>query len=388
MPALLGGVPDPIADMGSLHSTDSVSSVIVKDEKVNTASILIGSRAVGPREPVFIIAEAGVNHNGDLELAKALIREAKQCGADCVKFQTFKTERVVIPAAPKADYQMRTTAPTESQAEMIRKLELDPDAYPVLLDICARERILFLSTPANIEDVDFLNDLAVPAFKLASFQIVEPAFLRYVAEIGKPIILSTGMATLAEVEEAVSLIRDAGNNQVILLQCTTNYPSRPQDANLRAMQTMQAALDTLVGYSDHTKTETACVAAVALGACVIEKHFTLDKTMPGPDQSSSADPDEFMRLVKLIRETEMVLGSAVKAPVEAERRNAVSMRRSIVSKVTIPAGTLISEDMLCYKRPGSGIPPAMLNNVVGCVAVQNIPADTLVLDEWLRKVKK
>jgi N-acetylneuraminate synthase/N,N'-diacetyllegionaminate synthase len=196
------------------------------------------------------------------------------------------------------------------------------------------------------------------------------------------------MATLAEVEEAVGIIRDAGNNQVILLQCTTNYPSRPQDANLRAMQTMQATLDTLVGYSDHTKTETACVAAVALGACVIEKHFTLDKTMRGPDQSSSADPDEFLRLVELIRETEMVLGSGVKAPVEVERRNAVSMRRSLVSKAPIPAGTVISEEMLCYKRPGNGIPPTMLNDVVGCVTTRDIPPDTIVLHEWLRREKK
>lgn len=355
---------------------------------MESTSILIGSRGVGPGEPVFIVAEAGVNHNGDPEIAKALVQEAKKCGADCVKFQTFKTERVVTPAAPKADYQMRTTAPTESQAKMLQMLELAPEVYPILLDICKQEKIVFLSTPANVEDVDFLEGLGVPAFKLASFQIVESAFLRYVAKKGKPIILSTGMATLAEVDEGVRAIRDVGNNQVVLLQCTTNYPSSPQDANLRAMQTMRAALGTVVGYSDHTQTELACIVAVALGACVIEKHFTLDKTMPGPDQSSSAGPEEMRRLVQLIRETEAVLGSALKQPVEAERRNAVNMRRSVVSAVPIPAGTVITEDMLCCKRPGSGIPPNRMRDVVGCVAVQDIPADSLVLFEWLGRTRR
>jgi len=353
--------------------------------KVHTASLVIGSRAIGLRESVFIIAEAGVNHNGDLEIAKALVREAKQCGADCVKFQTFKTDRVVIPAAPKADYQMRTTASTESQEDMLRKLELATEAYATLVDVCRQEKILFLSTPANTEDVDFLETLGVPAFKLASFQIVEPAFLRYVAKKGKPIILSTGMATLAEVDEAVRVIWESGNDQVVLLQCTTNYPSRPEDANIRAMQTMQAAFGTLVGYSDHTQTESGCMAAVSLGACVIEKHFTLDKTMPGPDQSSSADPKEFRRLVRLIRETEVVLGNPLKQPVEVERRNAINMRRSIVSKASIPAGTVITEDMLCYKRPGSGIPLKRLGEVVGCVAARDIPQNALVLFEWLRR---
>lgn len=350
---------------------------------MRAAKLRIGRRDIGPGEPVFIIAEAGVNHNGDAELAKALVREAKRCGADCIKFQTFKTERVVIPTAPKADYQLRTTAPTESQADMIRKLELDSRAYPGLIEVCRQERILFLSTPANIEDVDFLDSLGVPAFKLASFQIVEPIILRYVARLGKPMLLSTGMATMAEVDEAVRVIRETGNAQIVILQCTTNYPSRPQDANLRVIRTMHNAFGAVMGYSDHTQTATACIAAVALGASVIEKHFTVDKTMPGPDQSSSADPEEFRQLVQLVRETEAVLGSAAKEPVEAERRNAVNMRRSLVSKVMILAGTVITEEMLCYKRPGSGIPPAKLRDVVGSVAAQDIPQDSLLRYEML-----
>lgn len=347
--------------------------------------INLGQRAVGPVGPVFIIAEVGVNHNGDLEMAKALVREARNCGADCVKFQTFRTDRVVIPTAPKAEYQMRTTGSSESQANMLKNLELATEAYPILLELCQKEQIEFLSSPADIEDVEFLESLGVSAFKLASFQIVELAFLHHVAKKQKPIILSTGMATLAEVDEAVRVIRNVGNDQVVLLQCTTNYPSRQEDANLRAMRTMQSALGTLVGYSDHTQTETACLAAVALGACVIEKHFTVDKTMPGPDQSSSADAQEFRRLVKLIRETEAVLGSGSKQPVEAELRNVLSMRRSIVSKVFIPAGTVITEAVLCFKRPGIGIPPNRLGDVVGRVAIEDITKDTIVSFEGLGK---
>lgn len=371
----------------SSHRTDSAGTPVLHQAATRRAKLRIGSRDIGPGEPTFIIAEAGVNHNGDGGLAKVLIRAAKRCGADCIKFQTFKTERVVIPTAPKADYQLRTTAPTESQADMIQKLELDSCVYPDLLEICRQEGILFLSTPANVEDVDFLDSLGVPAFKLASFQIVELIFLRYVARLGKPMLLSTGMATMAEVDEAVRAIREAGNEQIVILQCTTNYPSRPQDANLRAICTMRDAFGAVMGYSDHTQTATACITAVALGASVIEKHFTVDKTMPGPDQSSSADPEEFRQLVQLVRETEAVLGSAVKEPVEAERCNAVNMRRSIVSKVMILAGTVITEDMLCYKRPGSGIPPAKLQDVVGSVAARDIPEDSLLRYEWLERVK-
>lgn len=351
---------------------------------MSASGIRIGQRAIGAGEPVFIVAEAGVNHNGDLELAQALVREAKACGADCVKFQTFKAERIVTQTAPKADYQLQSTDPSESQMEMLRKLELAPQDYATLLETCEREKILFLSTPYNHEDVDFLDDLGVCAFKVASGQLVEPAFLSHVARKGKPIIVSTGMATLAEVDEAVRAIRSSGNDQVVLLQCTTNYPSRPEDAHLCAMNTMRAALGVSVGYSDHTQTETACIAAVALGACVIEKHFTLDKSMPGPDQSSSADPRDFSRLVKLIRETELVLGGALKRPVEAERRNALGMRRSIVSAIPIPCGTIITEEMLTYKRPGSGIPPNRLNEVIGRVAARDIPENALVIYEWLR----
>lgn len=353
-------------------------------EEAVSPDIRIASRNIGPSHPVFIIAEAGVNHNGDLEVAKTLVREARRCGADCVKFQTFKAERVVTRASPKAEYQLRTTNPAESQIAMLQKLELDQKGYAALIDVCEQEQIIFLSTPYGREDVDFLSDLGVPAFKVASGQVVEPAFLRHVAQKKRPVILSTGMATLVEVEEAVRVIRNAGNDQVIVLQCTTNYPSRPQDANVRAMKTMESALCVHVGYSDHTQTETACIAAVALGARVIEKHFTLDKDMQGPDHSSSADPAEFRQLVKVIRETEAVLGSGIKEPVEVEKRNMVGMRRSLVSSVDIPSGAVITEEMLTCKRPGTGIAPNRLHEIIGRIAATDIPQDSLIAVEQLK----
>jgi len=213
--------------------------------------ININNISIGEESPVFFIAEAGVNHNGDIEIAKQLVKKAKQCGADCIKFQTFKAERVVTEGAPKAKYQLGTTDPKESQLDMLRKLEMSPESYHEVISYCQDQGILFLSTPYNIEDVDFLDGLGLPAFKLASIHLAEPYFLQYVARKGKPMFVSTGMATLAEVDQAIRAIRGVGNQQIILLQCTTNYPSRVEDANLRAMETMRDAFDVLVGYSDN-----------------------------------------------------------------------------------------------------------------------------------------
>lgn len=326
----------------------------------------------------FIIAEAGVNHNGELDMALELVREAKKAGADCVKFQTFKADRVVTKNAPKAAYQLLTTPASESQIEMLAKLELSGADYIDIMELCDKEEILFLSTAYNIEDADFLDKLNVPSFKIASGQIIELLFLQHVARKGKPIILSTGMATLAEVDEAVRAIRGAGNNDIVLLQCTTNYPSRVEDANLRVIPTLRDSFDVKVGYSDHTQSSTACIAAVALGAQVIEKHFTLDKSLPGPDHSSSADPEEFAGLVRLIRETEAVLGSSLKEPTEIEKQNAVGMRRSIVAKEFIPAGSRITEEMITFKRPATGINPSLISEVIGSKAKYDIAPDTMI----------
>ena len=335
-------------------------------------TVIIGARCIGKEQPVFIIAEAGVNHNGSIDLALQLVAEAARCGADAIKFQTFKAERVVTREAPKAEYQLQTTNPTESQIEMLRKLELSPEDYTTIQKACLRQKIIFLSTPYSVEDIDLLDQLGVPAFKVASGQIVEPDFLYHVASKGKPVILSTGMATLAEVDEGLRTIRKAGNNEVIILQCTTNYPSRIEDSNLHAMQTIAKALRVLVGYSDHTETDTACMAAVALGAYLIEKHFTLDRTLPGPDQSCSADPTEFRRLVHRIRETELALGSSLKQPTKSEQRNALHMRRSIVSAAPIPSGTVITKATLTFKRPGTGIPLRIRQWIPGCRISRNV----------------
>ena len=342
--------------------------------------VKIGNITIGPGSQCFIIAEAGVNHNGDINLAKQLIKKAKECGADCIKFQTFKAEHVASANAPKASYQLKTTDPEESQIKMLKKLELPSESYEELIQFSKEQGIIFLSTPYNLDDVNLLDEMGVQAFKLASMHTVEPNIIKHVAKKGKPLILSTGMATLGEVDEAVKLFRETGNEQLVLLQCTTNYPSRQEDANLLSMRTMRDAFDVLVGYSDHTQDDTACVVSVALGATVIEKHFTLDKNLLGPDQSTSYEPEEFSRLIEVIRNAEKVLGSARKEPCEIEKINAVGMRRSLVAKNNIPAGTEITENMITCKRPATGLSPKYVDNVVGKKARKDIPADALI--QW------
>lgn len=336
----------------------------------------IGNYEIGPHKPVYIIAEAGVNHNGDIEMALELVRQAKLAGADCVKFQTFKAEAIVTQSAPKAKYQTLVTDPAESQLAMLKKLELDFDAYRAITSLCKELGIQFLSTPYNFNDVDFLLSVGVDAFKVASGQLVELPFLKYLAGMKKPILLSTGMSTLGEVEAAVDAIKEQGLEDLVLLQCTTNYPSSHQDANIRAMLSMQRAFDCLVGYSDHTVTDHAVFASIALGASVIEKHFTLDKELPGPDHSSSLNPREFKAMVEGVRLTERVLGSFVKRPSAAEKANIQGMRRSLVAIVEIPAGEIIQREHIAFKRPATGLSPNLLDQVVGRKAKLTICADT------------
>jgi N-acetylneuraminate synthase/N,N'-diacetyllegionaminate synthase len=345
-------------------------------------AIRIGPRSVGPDEPVWIIAEAGVNHNGDPAVAKQLVLEAKRAGADCVKFQSFSAARVASATAGKAPYQLRSTGETESQLEMLRRLELDDASFRELRDLCETEGIAFLSTPYDVEDVDFLESLDVPAYKVASALAVEPAFLRRIAATGKPVILSTGLATLAEVEQAVSLVRSSGGGELVVLQCTTDYPAKPAEANLRAMQTMRSELGVLTGYSDHTVTATTAIAAVALGAVVIEKHLTLDRSLPGPDHSTSAAPDEFAALVRAIREAESALGDGRKEPSASELANLESMRRSLVATRIVPAGTVLEASMLTTKRPATGILPRDLDGVVGRTVNVDVDVDQ-PLEWWM-----
>lgn len=345
--------------------------------------IEIGPKRIGEGEPVFIIAEAGVNHNGSLEAAKALVKEAKASGADCVKFQTFKAERVATAGAPKARYQLGTTDRDESQLDMLKKLELAYEDHLELKSYADSLGIVFMSTPYGFEDIDLLESIGVPAYKVASGQIIELPFLKKIARTGKPIILSTGMATLAEVDEAVRAIRGAGNGKAVLLQCTTDYPSRLRDCNLRAMETLRSSFGLPVGYSDHTTSDEAAIAAVALGARVIEKHFTLDKGLPGPDHSSSFTPSEFSSLVKKIRGVEEALGSGRKEPSEVEKENAKGMRRSLVACVDIQKGEAITDGMITFKRPATGLSPSFYALVVGKRAARDIAKDELLTMEMI-----
>jgi N,N'-diacetyllegionaminate synthase len=339
--------------------------------------ININNFKISRNDPVFIIAEVGVNHNGDLELAKKLIKEAARCGADCVKFQTFKAEKLVTHDAPKANYQLQTTAKNESQLEMLKKLEMNVNKYNEIIKCCKQEGVLFISTPYNTEDVDFLEDLGVSAYKLASMHASEPWFARYVAKKKKPIFLSTGMSTLSEIDSTVRSIKETGNNKIILLQCTTNYPSRIEDTNLLAMKTMSKTFDLMVGYSDHTEDDIACIASVALGAKVIEKHFTLDKSLPGPDHTTSATPSEFKSLVKNIRNVEKSLGLSIKEPSEIEKKNKIGMRRSIVAKCDIDKSVKITDEMIALKRPSTGISSIYVDEIIGKKTLKKIFKDEM-----------
>lgn len=347
-------------------------------------TVTIAGRPVGEGCPCFIIAEAGVNHNGDPELARRLIDAAAEAGADAVKFQTFKAERLMIPSAPKAAYQKAATGASESQLEMIRRLELAPEVFRSLRDHCGKKGILFLSTPFDEESADFLAGLDVPAFKIPSGEVTNLPFLKHVAKKGKPLILSTGMADEGEVACAVAAIRAAGNPPLVLLQCTSAYPADPADVNLRAMRTMSHLFGVPVGYSDHTLGVEVALAAVALGACVVEKHFTLDRTLPGPDHQASAEPGELAALVRGIRKVEAALGDGRKAPVAAEADTAAVARKSLVAAVDIPSGTVLTDSMLTAMRPGTGIPPAEAGRVVGRKAIRDIHKGEIIAWEVMK----
>lgn len=338
----------------------------------------IGGKTVGDGCPVFIIAEAGVNHNGDLSLALELIEQASRCGVDCIKFQTFTASKIVTPGAPKARYQQVNTDIAESQLAMLRKLEMPTEWYAVLTEACQNNGLIFLSTPYDVSDIEFLEHVGVPAYKVASALAVEPIFLRRLAKTGKPILLSTGMCTMVEVAQAVQTLRNAGNDKIILLQCTTNYPSDTRDCNLRTIKGMRDSFDVLTGYSDHTQGLEAAMVAVGLGACVIERHFTLNTTLPGPDHSSSSDPAEMAHLVSTVKNVEQMLGCAKKIPCASELVNKQSMRRSIVAACDITAGTIVTAEMLGCKRPATGVSPSHIPHMIGRVAQQDIPQDTFV----------
>ena len=343
--------------------------------------VQIGNRLIGPQQPVFVIAEAGVNHNGDLKLARTLIDVAVDAGADAVKFQTFHADLLAVADAPKAAYQLQTTGDSESQVEMLRRLQLPAEAHRELQSYCEERGIIFLSTPFDEQAVDFLDDLGVPAFKISSGDLTNSPLLQRVAAKNKPVILSTGMSDLSEVIEAVSVLNAEGCDNPILLHCVSNYPADPADVNLLAMQTMSTAFNLPVGFSDHTEGIDVALAAVALGACVIEKHFTLDKSLPGPDHRASLEPAELGQLVQSIRRVESALGNGRKVPAASELETAKVARRSLVAARDIPGGITLRHEMVVLRRPGTGLPPSSLQTIVGRRTLRDISAGTLLHDD-------
>ena len=313
----------------------------------------------------FIIAEAGVNHNGSIDLAFQLIDAAKASGADAVKFQTFKADRLATRSAHKADYQNRTTAKEESQLRMLQRLELDAEAHQQLIKHCEESGIQFLSSPFDAQSADLLESMNLPIFKIPSGEITNTPFLRHVARKKKPIILSTGMSTLGEVEEAVRVLQESGCTELTLLHCVTEYPAPYNEVNLRAMQTLRQAFRLPIGYSDHTPGIEIAVAAVALGAEVIEKHFTLDSSMPGPDHAASLEPDELKQMVTAIRHVEAALGTGIKRPANCELGNISVARKSVVAARALPAGHALEKADMDIKRPGNGLAPKALPLLVG-----------------------
>ena len=329
-------------------------------------------------DKVFIIAEAGVNHNGSFELAKQLVDKAVWAGADCIKFQTFSSEKLVSIAAQKAEYQKKTTDSDESQLDMLKKLELSKEQFVKLKDYCQKSGIMFLSTPFDLESIDFLASIDMKTWKIPSGEITNYPFLRKIGQRKESVIMSTGMCTLEEVQNAVSILREFGTYDITLLHCTTEYPTPYDSVNLNAMLTLQKEFGYKVGYSDHTNGIEIPVAAVAMGASVIEKHFTLDRNMEGPDHKASLEPEELKQMVESIRNVEFALGDGVKQPSDVEKKNMVVARKSIVAACDIKKGDIFSERNLITKRPGNGISPMLWDNVLGMKAKRDFVADELI----------
>lgn len=343
----------------------------------------IAGRGIGDGYPCFVIAEVGVNHNGDPAIAKRSVEAAAAAGADAVKFQTFRAEALVTASAPKAEYQLGNTDAAESQLDMLKALQLSVEEHRELMALSVDRGVLFLSTPFDRESADLLEELDLPAFKIGSGELTDLPLLRHVARKGRPLIVSTGMSWLAEVEAAVETIRAEGAGSLGLLHCVSNYPAAPGDLNLAAMATLRRTFGVPVGYSDHTTGLGAAVAAVALGACIIEKHFTVDRSLPGPDHRVSLEPSEFREMVNAIRATEASIGDGAKRPMPAEESTRLMARKSVVALQRIESGTVITPDMVGVRRPGTGLAPAELDRVAGRRAGETILPGTPLTEAML-----
>jgi len=347
---------------------------------VSDASLSVAGRVIGAGAPIFIVAEAGVNHNGDLELARRLVDAAAAASADAVKFQTFRTETLASRAAPKAAYQRETTGAGEGQGEMLRRLELGAEEHRRLVEHCAKRGILFFSAPFDEGSADLLEALGVAVYKVPSGEITNLPLLRHVAAKRRPIILSTGMSTLEDVERAVSAIRQAGAPGLGLLHCLSAYPAPVAEVNLRAMDTLRERFGCPVGFSDHTLGIEIALAAAARGAAIIEKHLTLDKSLPGPDHRASLDPEEFAQLVRCVRSVEAALGDGRKRPMPSEVDTAAVARKSLVAARAIKAGEILTGEAVAIKRPGTGISPADLDRALGRRVRRDLAPDEVI--EW------
>lgn len=327
---------------------------------------------------IYIIAEAGDNHNGRFDLAVRLVDAAAAAGADCVKFQTFRTEEMIAKRAPKAKYQKETTGGSESQFEMVKRLELPFDDFVRLRNYCAEKRIQFLSAPFDLPSIEFLRTLQPPFWKIPSGEITNLPYLLSIAETQKPVLLSTGMCRMEEIQTAMNVLKENGTPQITLLHCNTEYPTPFEDVNLNAMRAMKERFGVEVGYSDHTTGIEVPIAAAALGAVVIEKHLTLDRTMRGPDHRASLEPVEFSLMVASIRNIEKAMGDGVKKPSRSEQKNIGIARKSIVARRAVKKGELFTEDNITAKRPGSGMSPMRWFDVLGTVAKRDFKEDELI----------
>lgn len=327
---------------------------------------------------VYVIAEAGVNHNGSLELAKKLVDKAKEAGADCIKFQTFISKNIVSKSADKAEYQKQQTDSSESQLEMLQKLELSFDDFKELKEYCRIKKIEFLSTAFDFDSIDFLNSLNMNIWKIPSGEITNLPYLIKIGNLNKKVILSTGMSTMEDIKAAITALRKNGSGEITVLHCTTEYPTPYEDVNLNAMNTIKKEFNVPIGYSDHTRGIEIPIAAVAMGAKVIEKHFTLDRNMEGPDHKASLEPDELKAMVSAIRNVEAAIGNGDKLPAKSEKKNMAIARKSIIASCSINKGEVFTEKNITVKRPGTGISPMRWFEVLGKTAKKDFKEDELI----------
>lgn len=343
----------------------------------------VQDKKIGDGHPVFFIAEAGVNHNGSLELACKLIDAAIDAGADAIKFQTFKADKLNTKNAPKSSYHVETTGSDDQQSwyELLKTQELSKEYHLYLKNYCNSKGIIFLSTPYDEESADLLDEIGLPLFKLASTDTNNIPFVRYIAKKGKPIIISTALCEMDEVQATVKAVRSEGLESFVVLQCTGNYPASLDDSHLRVILTYRKELRCLVGYSDHVLGPINAIASTALGSCVYEKHFTIDKLLPGPDHRMSLEPAELKETVQAIRLTERALGRPEKRALPSERENRIKLRKSLVAACNITKGALLTREMIEFKRPGTGISPAKLDDFLGKIIKVDIKADSIFQED-------